>query len=521
MKIDQSLTKPLTKADVKAAIAKQRADLPHLYGQKHYLWSRQFVESTNKMNLLCAANQIGKSTSAIKKNIEWACNKKLWPKLWSTPPRIFWYFYPSDRVASVEVEKKWIPDYLPRDEMKNHPMYGWRVQYGREVEAIHFNSGVTIYFKSYAQKIINLQSSTIHMITADEEMPQELLDELLARLTNTKGYFNQVFTATLGLPIWYQAMECIGQPEEKFKSAFKQNVSLYDCRYYEDGSPGPWTDESIKARIETCTSEAEVQKRVFGRFVKDEGRKFASFSPDKHIKQNPPVPGDWRYYAGVDVGSGGTSSGNTKRSSGAVVFLAVDPTFTKARVVKTWRGDGVETSAIDILNIYRRMKQGIQVTNACYDYQSREFGIIASRNGEPFVPADKSRNTGEQIVNSLFRSSALTIDEDVSDNHKLINELMTVPAGDKSRKYPDDLCDALRYTILLVPWDFPKISPDMENIQLDIRDPDTPLATWSNEEWVAFEIRQRRKDARAYAPEEASESDIEHEIAALNEAYGS
>jgi hypothetical protein len=37
-------------------------NLPHRYGMKHYPWSRKFYESTNKMNLLVAANQIGKSS---------------------------------------------------------------------------------------------------------------------------------------------------------------------------------------------------------------------------------------------------------------------------------------------------------------------------------------------------------------------------------------------------------------------------------------------------------------------------
>ena len=35
--------------------------LPHLYGLPHYKWSREFYESREKMNLLCAANQIGKA----------------------------------------------------------------------------------------------------------------------------------------------------------------------------------------------------------------------------------------------------------------------------------------------------------------------------------------------------------------------------------------------------------------------------------------------------------------------------
>ena len=97
---------------IKQRIKELRDDLPHLYGQKFYPWSREFFESRNRMNLLCAANQIGKSSIAIRKNIEWACNKKLWPSLWDSTPKQFWYFYPSDEVATIEVEKKWVPEFF-------------------------------------------------------------------------------------------------------------------------------------------------------------------------------------------------------------------------------------------------------------------------------------------------------------------------------------------------------------------------------------------------------------------------
>lgn len=434
----------VSKASVEKALQEKRNNLPHIYGQKHYLWSRAFYNSTNKINLLCAANQIGKSTTAIKKNIEWACNKKLWPKLWPDPipePKMFWYFYPTAEIATIEFEKKWIPDYLPRNEMKNHEWYGWTSEYDSSgINAVHFRSGVSIYFKTYSQKIGNLQTSTVHMITGDEEMPEDFVDELMARLTNTRGYYNLVFTATSGYQLWYRAMECQGGAEEAYKTAFKQNVSLYDCMFYEDGTPGPWNEESIKERRDKCTSEAEVLKRVFGKFVKDEGRKYAAFSHDRNLTQQLPVPHDWRVYGGVDVGSGGVTASGGRRSSAAILFIAVNPDCTRGRIINSWRGDHQDTTAGDILQKYREMRKGYNLIQSCYDYQSREFGLIAARNGENFVSAEKKTGLGEHILNTLFRSVALTIDDGVADNAKLVTELMSIPAGEKNRRFQDDLC---------------------------------------------------------------------------------
>jgi hypothetical protein len=507
---------PLTfqQSVIKNRIKELREDLPHLYGWKFYPWAREFFESRNRMNLLCAANQIGKSSIAIRKNIEWACNKKLWKDLWATEPKQFWYFYPSDSVATVEVEKKWIPEFMPRGDMKDHEDYGWDLEYkSGDAHAIHFRSGVSIYFKSYGQKTLNLQTSSVHMITADEEMPEEHLDELLARLRATRGYFNQVFTATRGLQIWYRAMECIGSPEEMFIQAWKRSVSMRDCRFYDDGSASPWTEERIREAESFCSSKSEVLKRIDGRFVKDEGRRYLSFDPDNNILAYEAVPKNWRYYAGVDIGSGGKG-----RSAGAVVVIAVNPEFTKGRVIKTWRGDYEETTARDILDKYRELTSGLSIVQACYDYQSREFGLIASRSGEPFVPADKSRDSGEAILNTLWQSVALTIDDGATDNRKLVTELMSVPAGVKNRKFQDDLTDALRYVAKLIPWDFPLIAPGSGLDKIEEKD-DAPKASWTEAEYQAWEIRQRRGESDRSGETEGWQT-FRDEIDAWNDLYG-
>lgn len=136
--------------------------LPHLYGMKFYPWMREYFDSQNKVCLLCAANQIGKSSIQIRKMIHWATEPKLWPVLWPhRTPRQFWYLYPSSFIGSIEVEKKWIPEFLPRDEFKTHPIYGWHLDYrSKYVQALHFNSGISVYMKTYSQDPQDLQSGT-------------------------------------------------------------------------------------------------------------------------------------------------------------------------------------------------------------------------------------------------------------------------------------------------------------------------------------------------------------------------
>jgi len=328
--------------------------LPFLYGWKHYVWSRKFFESLNPENYLVAANQVGKSSAAIRKAIHWATETDLWPKLWNTkdlgPPNQFWYLYPTRDVATIEFKTKWSL-FLPKEEFKNHPKYGWREEMERkQIVAIHFHSGTSIYFKTYAQNVRDLQTGTCFAIFCDEELPMELLPELQARLNATDGYFHLVFTATLGQEHWRKCMEEQGREMETHKGALKLSVSLFECMEFEDGTKSHWTDEKIARAIAKCPNKAEVARRIYGRFVMSGGLKYASFDHDRNSAPiDSEVPKSWLHYASVDIGSGGKSG-----HPAAIVFIAVSPDYKQGLVYKAWRGDGIDTTPYDKLaNIYK------------------------------------------------------------------------------------------------------------------------------------------------------------------------
>ena len=219
---------------------KLQEGLPHLYGWKWYPWARKFYESRNKMTLLCAANQISKSSTQIRKCIDWATNQHKWKTLWKRRPYQFWYLYPTKEVATIEFNKKCITEFLPRGEFKDDPIYGWTAEYrSRDIFALHFNCGVSVYFKAYSQDVQHLQTGSCDAIFTDEELPEELYDELNIRTAATDGYFSMVFTATLVQQIWRDAIEGRGYIE-KFPDALKIQVSMYDCLEYEDGTKAHW-----------------------------------------------------------------------------------------------------------------------------------------------------------------------------------------------------------------------------------------------------------------------------------------
>lgn len=434
--------------------------LPHLYGFPWYQWAWDFFVSRNRFNLLCAANQISKSSTQIRKCIHWATSPELWPTLWKSKPTQFWYLYPTYDVATAEFEEKWKKEFLPRGEFKDHPVYGWKEdKRNKQIFAIYFNSGISVYFKSYAQKVDDLQTATVHAIFCDEELPEHLYSELNSRLSaaTVQGHFHMVFTATLGQEFWRLAIEEKDPKRETFKRAYKRQVSLYDCVAYMDGSPGPWTPELIEERKHDLADEAEILRRVYGRFVIDKNRRYASFSRTQNVIPAHHLPKTWLIYAGVDIGSGGDGG-----HPGAIVFLGVRPDFTEGRVFKAWRGDKIQTTAGDILDKYLLMRGKMRPTGQYYDHQSADFKTICQSRKIPFLPANKSQDRGEVLLNTLFKMQILAL-YDEPEILKLAGELEGLKRSVNKSDARDDLIDALRFAAMCVPWDFEKVKFRIKN----------------------------------------------------------
>lgn len=430
---------------------KLKIELPHLYGMKWYKWAREFFESLNRFCLLTAGNQLSKSSTQIRKCIDWATNREKWKVLWpSSPvdPNVFWYLYPTLDVAHEEFKLKW-SQFLPKGEMKEHPVYGWEAEFrNRKIYAIHFKAGISVIFKSYSQSPEDLQTGTVYAVFCDEELPMSHFPELQARLNASDGYFSMVFTATLGQEYWRRAIEVKGDGE-LHPDADKWQVSLHDCLKYEDGSLSPWSHEKVKRAIGRCSSHNEYLRRILGKFVVEGGLKYEAFAREKNVCLPHSIPKDWNIYGGVDCGSGGDGG-----HPAAMVFVAVSTDFRQGRVFRGRRMDGILTTTQDILDAYVALRGKLIITNQYYDWASKDFHTFATRRGEPFIKAEKDQELGIQNINTLFKAGMLKIFSDDPELDKLVTEIMTLKAKTNKRDAHDDFVDAMRYAVMNIPWDW-------------------------------------------------------------------
>ena len=469
--------------------------LPHLYMHKHYKWSHEFENDLKtKTQVVCAANQIGKTSTLVKKLIRIATEPEKWPTMWPGLPKgmlpaQWWYLYPSADVASIEFEEKWRP-LLPKVS-KDDPRYGWRViMRNQKVFGLMFNTGIHIYFKYYSQNVTMLQAASAYLVALDEECPVEMIPELQMRTRATDGFMFFVFTPTIGQKFWKDVVEA----RTVWQHARVWQPSLYDCMQYVDGSGSHWTPEKVQRAVDECISESEKQRRIFGKVVaeNESSRAYSTFNPLEHAREATPVPNDWGIVVGVDYGSGAFPDGHPS----AITFLAVNPDRTLGRVIRHWRGDGVETTAEDVVNKFEEMSKDIvNINTVVYDYSARDIGTIAHRRGLPFQNANKARDSGKMFVNSLFKKNALYIDlwGDAAEalrinpehlqTHKLIEELMSLLEGEKKVHAKDDSIDSMRYPVAAVSWAWDEIHPESGYLSNSTRDYSKKKLT-PREEWV-------------------------------------
>lgn len=436
-----------------------KENLPHLFGHKMYQWQYDFFHSKNKNAFISAGNQLGKTEIQGRKLINLATCVDTWDQWFTTKPDCFWYLLPSKEMVEAIIDLKWKPGLLPKGIFKDHAKYGWEFKKAHgSYSYLHFNNGLRIYFKSYSMGAEVLQSGTCDYIAFDEELPWELYSELNMRRTARNGYLSGVMTPTIGQEEWRKTFEGVDS-NELFPNAFKKQVALYDCQRFIDGSPSHWTNERILQVVQSCATDAEIQRRVYGKFVKSEGLVYPQFSIKKNVKPQHPIEfSKGLIYTGVDPGAGKISE---RSHPCAFTFVWVSADYSKGIVFKHWRSPvGMAIEPRDILKEYTKARGTLVVCREMYDHHDADFQVVANRAGFAFEKADKRRDFGHQMINLLFKSGALYI-FDIEEMTPLIQELTTLDLNTAKTSAADDSIDSMRYAITTIPWNWGKIT-DME-----------------------------------------------------------
>lgn len=152
----------------------------------------------------------------------------------------------------------------------------------------------TIYFRSYEQGRENLQSLTADLVYCDEEPPQDVYAEMMARLAATGGHFMMAFTPLKGMtPI----VQEYWNGEDKDKELFCMSI-------YEVDHIAKFPEKIAQIRsMYAGLSEQEREARMMG--IPAMGSGVVYPVDDSVLKCEAfQIPSDWKRIAGLDFGRG-------------------------------------------------------------------------------------------------------------------------------------------------------------------------------------------------------------------------
>lgn len=165
----------------------------------------------------------------------------------------------------------------------------------------------TIYFRSYEQGRENLQSLTADYVYCDEEPPQDVYAELMARLNATGGHFCMAFTPLKGMtPLVQEYWN--SDTDDKFLIC----MSIYEVDHI---AKYPEKLAAIKSSF-SGLSEAEREARMMGIPAMGSGVVYP-VNDDVLIYDIFEIPKSWKRIAGLDFGRG--------EHPIACVWMAFDP----------------------------------------------------------------------------------------------------------------------------------------------------------------------------------------------------
>lgn len=182
----------------------------------------------------------------------------------------------------------------------------------------------TIFFKPYEQGRDKWQGAAVDLLWLDEEPPEDIYREGVARTIDKSGDVILTFTPVSGMGwlydrIYLPGLEEMRRPEgERAIEIIQAGLAFRDpSREYEVGEPAVphLSREQIVRFASNIPDPDERSIRIFGEFRARSGLVYKQFSRDVHLIPSFMVPAHWEVWAGVDPGYHGF----------AVVFFAQSP----------------------------------------------------------------------------------------------------------------------------------------------------------------------------------------------------
>lgn len=245
----------------------EASHIPNLYDYVPSEKQLLFHSNENPDRLYIGGNRSGKSLGSTIEAIWWLTHSHPYRDTPDEPIR--------GRVVAVDflngVDKIILPLYkqwLPKRFLING---SWEQSYSRERHVLTLNNGSFVEFMSQDQDLDKFAGSSRHFVHFDEECPQSVFRECLARLVDTGGVWWMSQTPVQGME-WI--FDDIYMPAKEGKKA----IGIVEAEMADN----PTLSREAIAKFLDMLPEEEREVRSKGQYVHLGGAVFPDFSPVTH-----------------------------------------------------------------------------------------------------------------------------------------------------------------------------------------------------------------------------------------------
>lgn len=422
----------------------EAARVPNLYDYVPSEKQRLFHNDVHHDRLYIGGNRSGKSLGSTIESIWWLTGTHPFRNTPEPPIR--------GRVVAVDylngVDKIILPLYkqwLPKTYLING---SWDQSYSKERHVLTLNNGSFVEFMSQDQDLDKFAGSSRHFIHFDEECPQSIFRECLARLVDTGGCWWMSQTPVAGMEWIY---DDIYLPAKEGK----KDIGVVEAEIHDNPS---LSREAIERFLGELPPE-EREVRAKGQYVHLGGSVFPDFSPLTHCipkGQFQPTP-DHRIIRTMD-------SGYTNPT--VWLWLAVAP-------------DGTITVFREHYAAKKTVAEHSEIVNRITKEIEKEFGCeIWLTTGDPAIKQTKE-HTGTSILQEYQKAGIyISVDSIPTDRRIGLNRInQYFKINPKTKKPFLMITDDCPNLIAELPklkwkkWASAKVA-EQHNRQEDIRDKD-------------------------------------------------
>jgi phage terminase large subunit-like protein len=253
--------------------------------------------SSHEFILMIAANRAGKSTTGMRE-VLW-CATMTHPYKENYPMDTIWVGFP-DFGFYRRVTRELFLQWCPKSKLiQFHETEKWAT-------VQRADGGIcTIHFLSYDSEREKWQGASVDLCWMDEECPEDVYREAMARLIDRNGRMLMTLTPVSGMGWIYDRIYLPGVNKtgkvEVHQLALAEFDDTQECDVGRSLVPH-LNREQILRFARAIPDEDERAIRIFGEFRARSGIVYKQFRPDTHLIPAFDIPMHWELWCGIDPG---------------------------------------------------------------------------------------------------------------------------------------------------------------------------------------------------------------------------